>query len=118
MTTKPDMSNLAMMMLRWEKLQLQADELRGAIEDTVMEIKRTQTVGNVRAVYSGGRKSYDYLFAAGIHPMISEDVMQAFTITPPPRTDWRKICKHLEIPQDKIPYIQSEPSVRVKLLTE
>lgn len=118
MDPRVDMSDLAMRMLRWEQTQLAADELRATIENVVMQIGRTQTVGNVRASYSGGRKSYDYVFAAGSHPEINEEIMQSFTVTPPPRTDWRGICNHLKIPGADIPFTQSEPSVTVKLLPE
>ena len=116
MEPKIDLSNLARMMLRWERLQLQVDELRGAIEDTVMQIKRTQTAGNVRAVYSGGRKSYDYREAADGHPMVNTATVELFTVMPPPQTDWRKVCDHAGIEKDEILFTQSDPSVRVKLL--
>lgn len=118
MEPKIDMSQLATMMLEWERVQKRADALRATIKHTVLRIGHTQTVGNVRATYSGGRKVYDYLFAAGSHPAISEDIMQSFTVTPPPRTDWRKVCEHLEIDKADIPSMQSEPSVTIKLLAE
>lgn len=110
MESKIDMSNLARMMLRWEKLQLQADELRGAIEDTVMRIKRTQTVGNVRATYSAGRKSYDYATAAKNCPQVTEYI---YAVAP---NDWRKICQHVGIEEGEIPFTQSGPTVRMELL--
>jgi len=51
------------MMLEWEEIQRKADELKAYIEAEVLAIGKTQTVGNVRATYSAGRKSYDYEIA-------------------------------------------------------
>lgn len=116
MEPKIDMSELAGAMLKWERIQKEADLLRAEIEWAVMAIKRTQTVGNVRATYSGGRKSYNYQAAAILCPAANQSVIKEFTVIPPPRTDWRKICQHVGIEKDEIPYVQSEPSVRVKLL--
>lgn len=115
MESKIDMSALAMKMLEWERKQKEADLLRAEIEWAVMGIKRTQTVGNVRATYSGGRKAYDYQDAAYCHP-VSEATIELFTVTPAPKTDWRKICQHVGVEKDDIPFMQSAPSVRVKLL--
>ncbi len=116
MEPKIDTSRLAMKMLRWEEAQLFADGLRAEIETTVMAIGKTQTVGNVRASYSAGRKSYDYRKAADGNWLISEAAVEQFTVTPPPKTDWRKVCNHVGIKD--IPFTQSDPSVRVKLLSE
>lgn len=117
-SNKVDMSDLAMRMLEWERQQKRADALRATIETAVMQIGRTQTVGNVRATYSKGRKSYDYSFAAGSHPEIDKDILQSFTFTPSPRTDWRGVCGYLKIEKADIPFTQSEPTVKVKLLPE
>jgi len=118
MDPKIDMSNLARMMLEWEMLQRRAVALQATIEATVMQIGKTQTVGNVRASYSGGRKSYNYSEGAMLCPMVNQSVIKEFTITPEPRTDWRKVCEHAGVERDDIPFTQSEPSVTVKLLAE
>ena len=115
-----DMSELARKMLRWEEAQLFADDLRAEIKSAVMRIGRTQTVGNVRASYSGGRKSYDYhAGAASVSaPIINRGIIERFTIVPPPRVDWRKICEHVGVNKADIPFTQGDPSVAVKLLPE
>ena len=118
MEPKIDLSELAGAMLKWERIQKEADLLRAEIEWAVMAIKRTQTTGNVRAVYNGGRKSYDYREAADGHPMVSEATIKLYTIVTEPRTDWRNICQHVGLDKADIPFTQSEPSVKVKLLTE
>lgn len=111
-----EMSLLASMMLAWERTQLQADQLRIKIERTVLRIGKTQTVGNVRATYSGGRKTCDYHEAAERHPTISYAAIELFTVTPEPQTDWREVCDHIGVDKADIPFTQTEPSVTMKLL--
>ena len=55
-----DASTLAAKMLQWEETQRQADALRREIEAAVLAIDKTQTVGNVRASYTAGRRTFDY----------------------------------------------------------
>ena len=111
-------SMLATKMLEWEKLKCAADTLAAEIEAAVLEIGKTRTVGNVRASYSAGRKSYDYLAAADGHPMVSDVTVSLFTTIIPQseKVDWQGICKHAGIEAMDIPYTQSAPSVTVKLL--
>ena len=52
-------SELANKMLAWECLKMDLDRLGADIEKAVLEIGKTQTVGNVCAPYSAGRKKYD-----------------------------------------------------------
>jgi len=106
-----DMSALAKLMLDWEQVQQRADEIKEAIQDAVLQICKTQTVGNVRATYSAGRKSYDYREAADGHPMVSNATIGLFTT---PSIDWRSICKHVGI--EDVPFVQGDPSVSVKLV--
>ena len=101
-------------MLEWEQLRIQLDALEDEIKGAVMEIGTTQTVGNVRASFSNGRKSYDYKSAADGHPMVSQATINLFTKHLDPVIDWRGICKHAGI--DDVPFTQSNPSVSVKLL--
>lgn len=53
-------SELASAMLAWENAQRLADALRAKIEAAVLKIGKTQTVGNVRASYMAGRRTFDY----------------------------------------------------------
>lgn len=116
MDPKVDMSQLATMMLEWERRQKWADALRAKIKATVMRVGETQTVGNVRATYSGGRKTYDYYAAAVLRPAVGNATIELFTVTPVPQTDWRAICEHAGVEKNDIPFTQSEPSVTIKLL--
>lgn len=111
MTQTIDLSSLAQTMLQWERAKKQLDDIETAIQDAVLQIGKTQTVGNVRASYSKGRKSYDYQAAADGHPMVSSATIELFTT---PKVDWRGICKRVGI--DDVPFTQSEPNVSVKLL--
>jgi len=108
-----DMSYLAELMLKWEKAKQYADELEVAIRDAVLDLGKTQTVGNVRATYSAGRKAYDYEGAARGHRFVTAGQVELFSKTSV-TVDWRGICGHVGI--EDIPYTQSEPSVTVKLL--
>lgn len=104
-----NMSELAARMLEWEDTQRKADALRSEIEAAVMDLGRTQTVGNVRASYSAGRKSYDYEAAA--KPVADEETVARFTT---PKVDWKGICEHVGI--SDVPFTQAPASVTVKLM--
>ena len=112
----PDLSALARDMLKWEAMRRHMDDLEASIKDTVMQIEKTQTVGNVRATYSNGRKSYDYKQAVAAYRDSLEVGLVAkhtetVTIT---TTDYRAICKEAEL--DDIPYTEGKPSVSLKLM--
>ena len=119
-----DPSTLAVKMLEWETTQRAADALRAEIEAAVLEVGKTQTVGNVRATYSAGRKSYDYeaVVRAG---MASNDPAEAETwwnvkdenTQRIEKIDWKAVCDTMRVTMDDIPLkSQSEPSVTLKLL--
>ena len=106
-----DLSALALDLLRWEKKRRELDELEAAIRDTVLQLGKSQTVGNVRASFSGGRKTYDYKAAADGHPMVNDATLEQFTT---PKVDWRGICKHAGI--DEVPVLrETPPRVSLKL---
>ncbi|HUW82788.1 MAG TPA: hypothetical protein VMZ31_08335 [Phycisphaerae bacterium] len=105
-----DASALARDMLKWEQKRRELDELEAAIRDTVLQLGKTQTVGNVRASYSAGRKAYDYQAAVeATNPL--PVVLETFQTV---KTDWRYACKIMEI--DDIPFTQDDPTVSIKLL--
>jgi len=107
-------SELAARMLEYEQRKRELDALEAEIVAAVLETGTTQTVGNVRASYSTGRKSYDYRAAldgrdaAELLPW-TEEVPATVKI------DYRAACKGLGV--EDVPYTQSEPSVTVKLLS-
>ena len=109
-------TELATKMLEWELGRRALDALAEKIEAAVLEIGKTQTVGNARAAYSGGRKSYDYREAADGHRLANKATVGLFTTTIPAtaKVDWRGICLHAGI--EDIPFTQSEPKVTLKLL--
>jgi hypothetical protein len=94
-----DKTYLARTMLEWQEAQAKADLLKMDIEAVVLELRATQTVGNVRASYSAGRKSYDYETAARESQFVSNVTISLYTT---PSIDWRGICKHAGI--DDIPF--------------
>ena len=106
-----DMSKLATKMLEWEETKHQLAQIEEEIKTAVLAIGKTQTVGNVRASYSGGRKSYDYESAgrAAPQPVIDEHTITTTEV----KIDWRAICKDTEA---EVPYRQSPPKVTVKII--
>ena len=105
-----DMSKLAQMMLEWESKKRALDELESAIKDAVLQLGKTQTVGNVRASYSAGRKRYDYKGAGELYAPPS--VIELHTRK---EVDWRAVCKDAGL-SEEIEYTQGDPSVSVKLI--
>ena len=108
----PDLSALARDMLKWEAMRRHMDDLEASIKDTVMQIEKTQTVGNVRATYSKGRKSYDYRAVLALDAD-NPDVMKPWgkiSVS----YDYRQACKDLKI--EDIPYTEGKPSVGLKLM--
>ena len=103
-------SELAQKMLEWEQAQTKADALALEIREAVLELGKTQTVGNVRATYSNGRKSYDYETGAVEHPAFTHEFAQQYSKT---SIDWRSVCKALNA---DAPFTESTPSVTIKLV--
>ena len=113
-----DMSDLAARMLEWEETQRKSNALKAIIEAEVLALGRTQNVGNVRASYSGGRKSYNYegaISAMGEAGVLEAGALEPYTTTIPAtwRTDYRAACKGLGV--EDVPFTQSAPSVTLKL---
>jgi len=104
-------SELANLMLKWEELRKQLDDIEATIRLEVLAVGKTQTVGNVRATFSNGRRTFDYETPAKpIAP--PELVMQHTEIIE--KIDWKSICS--EVGAEPIVVSQTEPSVSVKLL--
>jgi hypothetical protein len=106
-------------MLEYGELMGKVQELEAEIRAAVLEREETQIVGNVKAAYSGGRKSYDYEAAvnkamqSGLYPV---DLMDTYT-SAVVKTDWRRAAlEGIGIEQTDVPYTESEPSVRVSLV--
>ena len=111
-------SELAKLMLKWEVQRIILGELEAVIRDTVLEVGKTQTVGNVRASYSKGRRTFQYQAAAEGHPMVSDATIGLYKETRTITTiNWKAICTHAGIEGDELPVTQGAPSVRIKLLT-
>jgi hypothetical protein len=105
-------SELAGLMLEWERVQAVADALKAEIEAAVLAIGKTVKAGNVAASYSAGRKSYDYRAPLAEYDEVAllpwtEEVPATVKI------DYRAACKGLGI--EDVPFKQSPPSVTVKV---
>lgn len=103
-----DSSELAMKMLEWEKLRKQLDVIEAEIRGAVLELGKTQTVGNVRASYSGGRSTYDYQ-SVGREAPLNMIIKHTKTVT-----DWKAVCDALG--EKPVLVSKSEPGVTIKLV--
>lgn len=109
-----DKRALAQMMLDYEDLHKRLMELEQAISDSVLQIEATQQVGNVKATYRKGRKSYDYKAACKDAP---DDVIEQYTKIKK-STSWSKVATEgLGIPRKEIPFSVGEPSVSIKVVS-
>jgi len=107
-----DANELAQKMLEWGEKHLELALLTAEIESAVLEIGKTQNVGNVRASYSKGRKSYRYNEAGQTAPPAT--IEQHTKIVTTHSVDWKGICQAANIKD--IPFTQGEPSVKVKVV--
>jgi len=107
-----DATELAKKMLEWQEAQAKADLLKMDIEVAVLELGKTQTVGNVRATYSAGRKSYDYEDGWRRHGYGTGVDIEKFQKV---SYDYRKACESAGITGADIPFTQSAPSVSLKV---
>lgn len=102
-------SELAQTMLAWEELMVQAKALEDQIKEVVLSLEKTQVVGNVRATYSTGRKSYQYEDAWREHGLDTGlDIEDYEKIS----YDYKKACEDGGL---DVPFTQSDPSVLLKL---
>lgn len=117
-----DASELAKKMLEWQEAQTKADLLKMDIESAVLHLGKTQTVGNVRATYSAGRKSYDYqvAFEETLAKAALTDALLVTHLTTLKHEhakvtyDWRGVCEDADIKD--VPFTQSAPSVALKIV--
>ena len=109
---KVDRSQLAKLMLRWESIKQELDEIEGYIVDSVLRIEETVEVGNVRASYSAGRKRYNYQDVGSDAPT---SLVAEYTKTVE-QTDWRALVMDgMQMSKDQIPFVQSDPTVTLKI---
>ena len=112
-----NVSELAQKMLEWEQKKRELDTLGETIQAAVLELEKTQTVGSVKAAFNRGRKTYNYKEAARDHPKVTDAIVAQFTTTTSTtKTDWLKLCKHMEISKGDTPFTQAQPSASIKLV--
>ena len=101
-------NELAQKMLDWGKAKLDLDALEMEISEAVLELEKTQTVGNVRASYSAGRETKDY---DAVHDQIPLDIIEKYSRV---ETAWAKACEEAGV----VAPVKSKslPSVTVKLI--
>ena len=133
-----DKSELAQLMLEYEKLNKQLEDLGFIIRSEVMKLKESYTVGNVTASFSGGKRTFDYATAgkAQVQEFIDRGTFTNYEIaydaiiaeanvpqelidkhtTAIKTTDWKLVCDAAKIKKDDLPVLsQTNPSVTIKI---
>ena len=111
-----DSKELAKKMLEWQELEERKIALEAEIEQAVLEIGKTQTVGNCRATFSNPRKSYQSWEDAVLAKADFEHVKENWTVIPEPYIDWAEAGKELKITRESWIPIDAKPTVKVKLV--
>lgn len=104
---------LAQKLHQWGELKRQLDSLEADIQAEVLELKQSQSVGDVVATYTIGRGSYNYeeiVRKVGASKVIIESHSKYVT-------DWKAVCEEIYIPPEVKAeyYTPGTPSVRLKL---
>lgn len=88
-----DNSQLAATMLEWEATQRKADALAETIKGAVLAIGKTQVVGNVRATFSAGRRTFDY--RAAVDAAEADGLLEPGSLAPweSERVDWFEVVQ-------------------------
>jgi hypothetical protein len=106
-----DKHELAKLMLEYAEKSRELDRIGRLISDAVMDMGETVVVGDVRATYNSGRKSYDWESAALSHKD-GAIPPQFFKVS----VDWRGFCKSMDVDMSNIPVIgETSPSVTLKV---
>ena len=105
-----DITTLTTKIIEWRTLRMQLDVLEAEIKEAVVAAGKTQKIGDVKASYSKGRKTYDYEAACkGLPP----EVLKPYTEIIPPqfKVDYTALCKGegIEAPVKS----QGTPSVKL-----
>ena len=104
-------SDLAHALLDWETNRRELNALEVDITAYMLETGKSAQVGDVRATYYAGRKTYQWEQAARDHKFPYELLVQYEK----PTYDWKGICEHLGITQENCPFTDTGPRVTLKL---
>jgi len=107
-------SNLAKLMLKYEEVKRECDQLEQQITEGIMYFEESVEVGNVRATLRAGRKTYDYEMAA-VDPRVTPEIVLNNSHTEI-KINWKAICEEAGVKD--IPFEVGEPSVYIKLIGE
>jgi hypothetical protein len=104
-------SRLARLMLDWEELRRSMDSIEEEIKRDVLQLGKTQVVGNVRATYNNPRKTYDYEGSA--EKEIDNVTLESLKLEHKKVVyDWKEMCNVMDV---EVSYTEGQPSVTLKL---
>lgn len=114
-----DSVELVLTILEWRETKKKLEALEESIQEAVLHLGETQTVADVRATYSKGRRVFDYKGAVSASDLPEDykaDRIERYTTIIPASSsvDWKAICaeEDLEVAQTNTP----TPSVKIKIL--
>lgn len=104
---------LARDLMTWAAMKERLDELEAAIKDTVLQLGETFTVGDVRATFNSGRKTYNYEGAIASYSRTHSigDLRDKYAKL---TYDYKGMCDELGIVT--FDWTQSDPSVTLKII--
>lgn len=113
--TKEVKMTLEEKMIKWRAAMAEIQSLEEEIKAEVIALGKTFDVGNIRASYTAGRRTFDYETPCASLP---QEVLDAYTVTVPPveerkYVDYTALCKGEGI--EPVVKSQTSPSVTLKL---
>jgi hypothetical protein len=117
-----DPVQLAKDMLAWREKRTELDVIEDRIREAVLELGKTQTVGDVKASYSAGRRTFGYQQAVQDYMAQKPEMMQALIADVESQTrtvttttvDYKTLCGRWKLEAPVV--AQSEPSVSIKFV--
>lgn len=110
--------NLSEKMTEWGILRKQMDFLEKEIQEEVIVLGKTQTVGVVTAKYrkssTNGSYNWEYIVME-LEP--EQELVDKFTVQPPPKVDWKKIAEELKVEESLMKKHYTEPKEGVPTVT-
>jgi hypothetical protein len=104
---------LTELMIRYEGLKKACDALEASIKEEILKLGKSQSVGNVKATFTKGRKTINYQAIA--EPLAPIEIVDKYTSK---KVDWRKVFGEIDAENDIIEANTTigDPSVSIKIV--
>lgn len=92
---------LPQLMLLWGSLDSEVNRIAELIQVQVLQLKQTQTIGDIRATYGHGQGSYNYQMIAGSSgSLLTEGAGEMVRIHTTETVNWKAVCADIETKLD------------------